>query len=428
MPAVLAVAAWCVACAKDSTGPSVRLAVAPEARVVSVREDSLFPAADSALVVIGGADAATAPWVATHTAAPWLTLLTPSGAGGGYVRWVLDTSAFAYDTLPKVFADTVTIALRTPDGTTVRLPFTLTIRSGPAQFITVRRAWLPGERDALASFVVRNRSWGEFSDVAAQVIPTWDSTTEVIQNPAWRPSGGAAAGIARAPMFTFGWPVVGIQSRVIFDSIPGNAATRDSLQWMQAKWFSPTDSTWQGYIVAAPDTLLTTATTVNTAAFDATFEHRGVAAGEAQLSTLTYWEADGGTWKVTTNSYSGAWAQIASGAYLGGDIQATGQQIGAMKSISMPRLTGTTAPKTQRFNFDYSGAALNAIRIRCYFTGITPPTGFHQCTGVAAAAIVRAARAGKLTARMAAGLPDPILPAPSGVRRTRGGRRQRRLG
>jgi hypothetical protein len=417
--------AWCAACVGDSTAPGPRLAVSPGDHALSVRADSVLPVADSALVVIAGADAASAPWVASHGAAAWLTLTTAGGVGSGYVRWRLDTAGVSYDTLPRVFSDTIAVALGTPDRAEARVAVSLTIRPAGPRYLAVRRAWRPRERDSLIAFILAAGAWGEFSDVAAQAVPAWDSTTDVVVTTAGQPAAFPTPGVARGGLFQSGWGAAGLQTLVVFDSIPGDPATRDSLQWMQTLWWDPADATWHGFIVDAPDTLLAGFRTVKTSTFDASGGHNGLAAGEARLASGTYWEGSNGGWKVARNSYSGAWTQITSGAYLGGDIQSSGLMGGNMKNIRMPRLLGTDTPATQNFDFDYTAAPINSSRIRCYFPPITPPAGFHQCTGTAAAAIVAAARAGRVDARAAAGILERPLPAAPPRRRPPARRRRR---
>ncbi len=414
--AAVVLGAWCAACVGDPTAPAARLAVSPAGRALSVRADSLGPLADSALVTIGGADAATARWTVSHDSAPWLVLLTGSGSGPGWLRWRVDTAALGYDTLPGVWMDTLTVTLQTPDAAQERIAVSLTVRSGPPQFLAVRRAWRPGERDSVIAAILAERAWGAFSDIAAQVLPAWDSTTDVVPNPAWRSPAGAARGAGpaaapRAALYASGWSMVGMQIRIVFDSIPTDTTTRDSLQWMETLWWNPLDAGSHGFIVNAPDTLLTGFRTVKTSTFDANGGHNGLATGEFHKSTLTYWEGSGGGWKVPLNSYSGAWDTITSGPYKGGDIQAVGQMGGNMQNIKMPRVSGTELPATQTFSVDYTLAPISSTRIRCYFPPVTPPAGFHPCVGSAPAAIVAAARAGRLTRAQLAGFGAAAPPA-----------------
>lgn len=412
------------ACSRDATAPSVPLALAATSRVLSLREDSLRVAADSAAVVLGGAGAATTAWVATHGGGSWLTLTTASGTGSGTLRWSRDATLLSSGT----YVDTITVALQGPGGATARIVDSVTVRDAPAQFIAVRRAWLPGERDSLAAFLVRHRTLDQFSEIAAQAVAQEDSAVDIILNPLWhRPGASAPGSVQPAPMFQAGWSALGLDILVVFDSIPNNAATRDSLDWISVRWWNPADSTWKGWIIrGTTQSVWFLYQTINTTNFNASGGHTGIGAGEARLASRTYWEANGGRYRLTFNSGYGAFSQITSGPYLGGDV-AVGLMGGRLNYVTMPRLLGTDTPTTQTFTFDFGLSLIPAWRIRCYFTPVPPVAPYHQCTGVAAAALVAAARAGRLTARTAAGLPDPFLLSPPTSRRTRGGHRARRL-
>jgi len=406
-------------CSRDATSPQARLVLGAASRLTSLRDDSAVASADSALVAVGGADAATAHWVVTHGQAAWLTLTGSGGTGIGRLRWTRNPAGL----FPGTYVDTITVTLQTADATSARFVDSLVIRSAPAQYISVRRAWLPGERDSLAAYVVRNNAWGDYSATAAQAVAAWDSTTDVILNPAWHPSATPPVGPLRAPQFQTGWRSMGVEIYLIFDSIPNNTATKDSLHWVSTRWWNPADSTWQGFIVCAGcPSSFSAFRTIKTPDFDASGGHTGVAAGEARLASLTYWEGNNGGYRVSSNGGYGALQQITSGPYLGGDVQ-FGTMAGFIKNATMPRLLGTDTPTTEKFSYDYSLAPINIERIFCWFTGTTPPSPYHQCTGQAAAALVAVARAGKLDARAAAGLLDPFLPAPP--RRLRRARRTR---
>jgi hypothetical protein len=299
----------------------------------------------------------------------------------------------------------------------------------PAQYISVRRAWLPGERDSTAAYVVRARAWDEYSDLAPAAFATWDSTTDIIQNPLWNPAAAApwrTAPPARAPMsplFAAGWSGLGMDILIVFDTVPGGTIQRDSLNWISTRWWNPADSTWKGWIICGTTASTFAYQTVNTTAFNATGDHRGVGGGEARLASLTYWEGNGGRYRITSNGSYGALTTIPSGPYKGGNVQ-SGLMQGRLNAVTMPRLLGTDTPATQTINWNFGTTSINSLRIFCYFTPIVPPGGYTSCTGSAFANIVAAARAHRLTAAMMAGLADSLFavvipPLPSRTTRRR---------
>jgi len=301
----------------------------------------------------------------------------------------------------------------------------------PAQYITVRRAWMPGERDSTAAYVVRTAAWGEYSDIAPQAYAAWDSTVDIILNPAWSPAAAAPAGAPppprspMSPLFAAGWSGLGIDILIVFDSIPGGTIQRDSLDWISTRWWNPADSTWQGWIIRATTATTFGYTTVNTTAFDASGGNTGVGGGEARLASGTYWQGNGGRYRVTSNGSYGAYSTIASGPFKGGNV-AFGKMGGQLNAVTMPRQAGADTPATQTINWDFRTATLNSQRIRCYYPPITPPSGYTSCTGSLAARIVAAAQAGRLTDRMAAGLVDSLFLPVQSPRAPRVGRRRRR--
>jgi hypothetical protein len=303
-----------------------------------------------------------------------------------------------------------------------------------AQYISVRRAWQPGERDSAAAFVLRTRAWDEYSDLAPLAFAAWDSTTDIVPNPAWSPVAsvqpGTPAPPALAPMasqFQAGWGSMGMDYLIVFDSVPGGTIQRDSLYWIATRWWNPADSTWRGWIVRA-----TTAPTfgwvlVNTASFDASFGHTGAGGGEARLASGTYWEANFGLYQINQNGSYGARQRIPAGPYLGGSIE-FGLIGGWLLWVSMPRIAGADTPTTQSVNWDFRAAPVNAQRIRCYFPPITPPAGYGACTGEAFARIVAAAQAGRTRAPLAAGFAEEMWAALAPAAAARRGKRCRSPG
>lgn len=416
-----AVGSW--AC-HDSTAPPGRLvALSATSRGVSLREDSLRVVTDSAAVSLGGARAASTGWVATHGGGTWLTLTTASGTGSGVVRWTRNVPALTAGT----YVDTITVALQGTAAATALLVDSVTVRDAPAQYIAARRAWRIGERDSLAAYIVRTRAMDDFSDVAAQALLREDSAVDIILNPAWHAAAGmGAAGVLPAPRIANGWNGRGLDILVVFDSVPGGTIQRDSLDWISLRWWNPADSTWKGWMIRGTNVATWgTYVTVNTTAFDATGEHSGVGGGEARLASGTYWEANGGGYRTTYNAGYGTFSQLTSGPYLGGDY-AVGRMGGRLNNITMPRLLGGDAPATQTFSVDFETSYLSAWRIICYFPPIPPVSPYHACTGEAAARLVAAARAGRVTPALLAGVADPLFDAMTPRARPRPRPRRRR--
>ncbi len=262
------------------------------------------------------------------------------------------------------------------------------------QYITVRRAWRAGERDSLIQFVTNTGAWGEYSDLAAQSIPAWDSAVDVIVNPAWRDTSTTPP-VQLAPEYASGWGVAGFDIHIVYDSTPDVPGVQaDSLDWVEIFWWNPADSTWKGFLINATTQLLFPYVGVNTTAFNSANGQSGSGAGEVRLADTTYWEGTSGNWRVTVNNPSGVLDTVASGVWLGGNLR-TGLMTGNIDPINpltLSRKSGRTAPKKQTLSATWTNIALQ--QLTCYFTPVTPPSPYSQCTGVAAARLIALARAG----------------------------------
>lgn len=82
------------------------LSVDPAVKPDTTVEGSTTPFPDSASVALTGVGSQTGTWTATHTAATWLTLTSPSGTGSGRVRWSINPTGLSAGTL----ADTIVVA------------------------------------------------------------------------------------------------------------------------------------------------------------------------------------------------------------------------------------------------------------------------------------------------------------------------------
>ena len=359
-----------VGCA-DSTSPgALTMTVAPASRSIGLNPDSLAGSGltfDSAVIALAGQGASVASWTATHGSSTWLTVVTGGGTGSAILRWVVDPIYLA----PGTYVDTITVVAAGAAGSPARIVDSLTVRGTPAQLITVRRAWLPGERDSAIAFVERNHSLNvlgyDISDQAPAIF-AGDSTTVVVPNPAYQTP--APTGFARASQFASNWTVVGVNLFIQNKS----QTPYDTLSWLGVLWYNPSDSTWKGLVLAA--TLATTLplTTINTTSFGNSGDKSGAGGGEAQQSTGTYWEANGGQIQITQNGYCFNSNTLTSGAFKGG-TEALCLFGGQLVNLTMPRQTGTTAPSSQTINLDFRNNLIWGVRITCAFPS--------PCTGAA---------------------------------------------
>jgi len=361
--------ALCFAGCADSTSPGqLTLAVAPASRTIGLNPDSIAGPGltpDSAVVALTGQGGSVATWTASHGSSTWLTVITGGGTGSAVLRWVV-TPIYL---VPGTYVDTITVTAPGAAGSPARLVDTLTVRGAAAQYVTVRRAWLPGERDSTIAFVERNHSLNvlgyDLSPLAPDIF-NGDSTTVVVANPLYQ----APAGVARAAQFASGWTTVGVQVFIQNKSVTPN----DTLSWLGVLWYNPADSTWKGLILAATLSTTLPLTTINTTNFSNSGDKTGAGGGEAQQSTGTYWEANGGQIQITSNQFCGNANTLTSGPYKGG-TEALCFFGGQLVSVTMPRLTGTTAPTSQTVSLDFRNNLIFGVRISCVYPSPCTSTG-----------------------------------------------------
>ncbi len=355
----LAAAALGAACAESTSPGKLTVAVAPASRSISINEDSSAVTPDSALVLLTGDGGSSAHWTASHDSNSWLTILTKAGTGSDTLRWVVEPVFLS----PGTYVDTIAITVQGAAGSPARLVDSLTVRGTPAQYITMRRAWLPGEQDSTIAFVERNGSLNvlgyDLSPLAPQIF-SGDSTTVVVPNPLYQ--SPPSTGIARAPQFAANWTVVGVDLFIQNKSV----TPYDTLSWLGVLWYNPADSTWKGLVLAA--TLATTLplTTINTTAFSNSGDKSGAGGGEAQQSTGTYWEANGGQIQITQNNFCYSTTTLTSGAYKGA-TESICYFGGQLVNVTMPRLSGTTAPASQTVSLDFRNNLIYGVRLTCVF-------------------------------------------------------------
>ena len=369
-----------VARCADVTSPALTLTAVPASRSFGISQDSGTVTPDSAVVSLTGTGSATAPWTATHGSGGWLTIVTAGGTGPAVLRWVVDPINLA----PGTYVDTITVSAAGAVGSPARVVDSLTVLGTAAQYIAVRRPWLPGEQDSTIAAAARNRTAlpyvGDLSALAAQLY-AGDSVTVVVPNPL--SAAPRAGGPQRSALFAAGWGAVGVSI-----SIQDRSSTPwDTLSWLGVMWWNPADSTWKGWTIAATKATTVALTNVSTTAFDASFAKSGAGGGEAQQSSGTSWQASSGQIQISRNNGCGSTTTVASGVWKGGTTR-TCRFGGRLVNLTMPRVSGTTSPSSQTVNFDFRTATITGTRIVCVFP--SPCTG---TAGVSVARLMQARRA-----------------------------------
>lgn len=242
-----------------------------------------------------------------------------------------------------------------------------TLTTAPSAYITVRRAWRPGERDAAIAAIAATRALGQFSPMAALILPR-DSTTDVVRNPLAPAAPTAFPHLVESPTSP-GMSLVGIDLYQADGTSPSPSPT-DTLMWLMAFWYNTTEPGYHGYLTAFSRNATVGWTWVSTTTFDGSGGRSGAGGGESRLSTGEYWEGSSGFFTVTANSTrAGAPTTIPSGPYAGGTVR-SGTMGGRMLWVTLTKLL--PAPGTnQRVSLDFRGG-IGGARITCNWTG-TPP-------------------------------------------------------
>jgi hypothetical protein len=239
-----------------------------------------------------------------------------------------------------------------------------------AQYVTVRRAWLPGERDALIQDIVTNRKYsflfvGDISAMAPQLYADTDSVMVLVPNPALSPAIVAPPpGLMAGPMFSASWNIVAAK----ITTINNGPFPPDTTFWHGVFWSDPADAANHGFALAFSRATTFNISPINTTNFDNAAARAGAAAGEGHLGTGTFWAdvGGGGRYQVTSQSYPGAFSAITTGPYLGGQSR-TGTQFGRVTNSAFVRQSGTEAPANFTVSFDYRTTGVPATEILCVF-------------------------------------------------------------
>lgn len=392
---VVAAAASC----SDPLTLTLSVQLGRDGRNYSVRDDSLVARADSVRVELSGPGADTARWTVSRAGAGVITLLDSSGTGSGWVRWNHDGTLLG----EGLYLDSLAIAVPGADGSPAVLVESLTVRAYPTAFITVRRAWRPGERDSVIARVRATRAFafpyvGDISDDAASFIPA-DSAIEIVANPAFQARRQGRAGMLfslRAKIPNGSWTIAGLRVRIV----NANQAN-DTYTWLGYFFYNTADPTWKGFLIAVHGTAAAVNKVVNTPAFDAANAQSGAGGGELQASTTTFWEADGvgnpNRLRVTASSFTGATVTLTSGPFLGG-TRTSGLMTGSLQQVVMTRAFGAGGDAAD--TTDIAVSNLPSYFYECNFPS--------PCTSAAVAAVVAARRARGTAYRNATGGWPPV--------------------
>ena len=242
----------------------------------------------------------------------------------------------------------------------------------PAHYITVRRAWNPGERAALIASVMASHAWvvpgvGDLSGYASNILADTDSVTVMITNPLYTPPAVRSASVLFAPQFAGTWNITGLDIWEINNTV----APPDTLRWVGVFWSNPAEANWVGFALAFSRAATVAQTRVNTTTFNAANGKSGAAAGEARNSNGTYWEDGGGgsgsnnTITVSSATY-GAASTVTTGPFLGG-TSANGSMQGRLRQLLLPRVSGASAPVTDTVDVNFSSTPITSVQFVCKF-------------------------------------------------------------
>ncbi len=238
----------------------------------------------------------------------------------------------------------------------------------PAEFVTLRRAWAPGERQATIDAIVQNGGFGPYSDQAPVIYADTDSVTVVVANPDFSVrAAGPGDLLVLAPRFATSWNISGVDVRMVDDT----QSPPDTTDWVGVFWSNPGEASWRGFVLAASAVATVPRTQVNTTAFDASGGQAGAGGGELRFNDGTYWEGNGpgaganNTVEITAASYGGA-GTVTTGPFTGG-TSASGRMNGRLRRVQMTRVSGPTGPASFQVDFDFRGTAIGSLQLTCIF-------------------------------------------------------------
>lgn len=242
----------------------------------------------------------------------------------------------------------------------------------PQQFVVVRRAWAPGERQATINQVQSTGALGFASFYAATLFADPDSVSVMMPNPDWTPPDPHLTTPLRfhlsSSMFTTGWTIAGTR----IESYNASQTPPDTVVWTGVFFFDPADTDDRGYVVRGGASTTFTNVNVNTTTFEASGNKTGAGGGEVRVAGAdsSEWTAGGpvipniNTIEVSLQTY-GAQSSITSGPWLGG-MQSSGTMQGRAKRIKFTRVLGGQLPIEFEVDLDFRGG-LQSMRIVCNF-------------------------------------------------------------
>lgn len=240
----------------------------------------------------------------------------------------------------------------------------------PQQFVIVRRAWAPGERQATIDQVKTTGALAFASFYASTIFADPDSVSVMMPNPAWTPPDPHLTTPLAFHMnrFTTGWIIAGTR----IESYNADQTPPDTVVWTGLFFYDPADTDDRGYVIRGGVSTTFSNVNVNTTAFEASGNKTGAGGGELRVlnADTSEWSAGGpvipniNTLDVSAQVY-GALSSIGSGPWLGGQ-EATGTIQGRAKRIKFTRVSGTQLPLDFEVDLDFRGG-IQSMRIVCNF-------------------------------------------------------------
>ncbi len=246
----------------------------------------------------------------------------------------------------------------------------------PLPFITVKRAWRPGERDLLINKIEQDTLFvfpfvGNISDLAPKIYADTDSVIVMVANPAYTgspqvmgPVVSPAPGAVTGTQFSSTWNFLFVKiTSINTDTVPA-----DSIFWHMVIWQDPNNVGNYGFVIGFSRTNNFSFNQINSTSFDNNGGKSGAGGGEFHAATSTLWEDHSAAGKYSSSSeiFPGAFTTITTGPYLGGQSRA-GTAYGKISNSTFSRVQGTEAPSSFGVAFDYSLTGLPATEILCVF-------------------------------------------------------------
>ncbi len=339
------------ACSDNLTGPSPFTAALN--RYHSVLDDSAAVQLDSVEIDLP----ATAHWLLAHGNQSWNTPLTTFGTGTSWIHWRRDPTTL----LPGTWVDTFTVQ-RNDGGAAIQFLDSLVIRTIPSPYITVRRPWLPGERDSAAKAIASLYGVGLEASVLAL-----DSTVVIVPNPLYHPAASNFPNMVLSPTQS-GMTMVGVDLYEMDSTVTPPVTV---IQWLQAFWYNTAEPTWKGYTVVFSTTATTGPVSLNDNTWTSNGGTSGGGGGDARLTTGEFWQATSGKMQITSNTARTAAGTIITSGPDSGGVQRNGLMGGKQVNVTLTEVTPTPGA-TQTFSVDFRTTAIPAARIECVNYGSPP--------------------------------------------------------